>query len=134
MKTIAQIGEIIAAEVQHRHAGKSEPLQFDACVVTTGPAHTSILGSQRWLADLAGAGHLQLDAVGLGLACDQQSRATDHEGKGDDTLFIAGPLARGTFGELMGLPQVNDHAIFVADQVARRLAHQSQSGPVAKTA
>ncbi|KOF13381.1 hydroxyacylglutathione hydrolase [Ensifer adhaerens] len=127
-------GETIAAEVRHRHTGKREQLVFDACVITTGPAHTGILRSQRWLADLADAGYLQLDTVGLGLACDEQSRATNRDGNGDDTLFIAGPLARGTFGELMGLPQVNDHAIFVADQIAQRLARQSRFRAAAKTA
>ena len=134
VKEISLHGEIIIAEIRHRHTNHSETMNFDTCVVTTGPAHTSILKSQRWLAELAEAGHLQLDAVGLGLACDDQSRATDRDGNGNDTLFIAGPLARGTFGELMGLPQVNEHAIFVADRVARRLEHQFRFGPVAKTA
>ncbi|RDL46470.1 hypothetical protein BLJAPNOD_06664 [Ensifer sp. M14] len=133
VKEIGQHGESIIAEIRHRHTRHHEPMVFDACVVTTGPAHTSILKSQRWLAELADGGHLQLDAVGLGLACDDQSRATDRDGNGNDTLFIAGPLARGTFGELMGLPQVNEHAIFVADRVARWLEHQSRLGPVAKT-
>ncbi|WP_343214106.1 FAD/NAD(P)-binding protein [Ensifer oleiphilus] len=134
VKEISQHGETIIAKIRHRHTNHSETMKFDACVVTTGPAHASILKSQRWLADLAEGGHLQLDAVGLGLACDDQSRAIDGNGNGNDTLFIAGPLARGTFGELMGLPQVNEHAIFVADRVARRLERQFRFGPVAKTA
>lgn len=134
VKEISQHGETIIAQIRHRHTNHSETLNFDTCVVTTGPAHTSILKSQRWLAELAEGGHLQLDAVGLGLACDDQSRATDRDRNGNDTLFIAGPLARGTFGELMGLPQVNEHAIFVADRVARRLERQFRFGPVVRTA
>lgn len=42
-------------------------------------------------------------------------------GMAERSLIVAGPLARGTFGELMGLPQVNDHAIFVANEVADML-------------
>lgn len=134
VQEVAKVGETIAVEVRLRHRGQREHFEFDACIITTGPAHTGVLSSQRWLGDLALAGHLCPDAVGLGLACDTHSRAIGRQGKGDDTLFIAGPLARGTFGELMGLPQVNDHAIFLAAEVARQLARHSHSPSVVKSA
>lgn len=95
---------------------------FDRIVVTTGPAHDGILKSQPFLKGLQAAGHLSNCPTGLGIACDTASRAVDENGHSDASLFIAGPLARGTFGELMGLPQVTEHAVFVADQVASAIA------------
>ncbi|WEX73789.1 FAD/NAD(P)-binding domain-containing protein [Sinorhizobium numidicum] len=115
---IERNGDEIAVAFRRRRAGGTEHWNVDAVVVTTGPAHKSVLKSQSWLDALSTAGYLQADAVGLGLACSESSRALDHQGRETENLFIAGPLARGTFGELMGLPQVNDHAIFVAAQVA----------------
>ena len=82
----------------------------------------AILSSQPFLETLAAAGVLQLDTVGLGLAVDDDSRAVGTSGEAAETLFIAGPLARGTFGELMGLPQVTEHALLVSENIARGLA------------
>ncbi|MGN7806804.1 FAD/NAD(P)-binding protein [Ensifer sp. 22521] len=121
-------GHVIAVDIRHRHTGHRERLLFDACVVTTGPAHTGILSSQAWLADLASQGWLRLDDVGLGLACDEASRAIGVNGTAEPSLIVAGPLARGTFGELMGLPQVNDQAIFVAEEIAGMLLKPERSG------
>lgn len=90
---------------------------FDAVIVATGPAHGSILGSQAYLAGLRDAGALTPCDTGLGIACDRQSRAIGRDGQADPSLLIAGPLARGTFGELMGLPQVADHALFIAQEL-----------------
>jgi uncharacterized NAD(P)/FAD-binding protein YdhS len=101
-----------ARRVEHR---------FDAVVVTTGPGHGGILGSQPWIRQLADAGYLSLDGTGLGLACDTASRAMGLGGKVSPQLYISGPLARGTFGELMGLPQVSEHALFVADEIGQAL-------------
>lgn len=101
----------------------------DRVVVTTGPGHASVLSSQPFLAGLAALGALQVDGVGLGLAVDEQSRAIDAAGRVTNGLYVAGPLARGTFGELMGLPQVTDHAVFVAEsvttQIGSRITHAS---------
>ncbi|WP_377296276.1 FAD/NAD(P)-binding protein [Rhizobium sp. SGZ-381] len=97
-------------------------LDVDAIVVTTGPAHGQILRSQSFLQELAQAGFLTACETGLGLACDLNANALGAEGQPIRDLFIAGPLARGTFGELMGLPQVTEHALLVSQKVAHHLA------------
>ncbi len=113
-------GEAIHVELRQRHAA---PLQksFDAVVVTTGPAHGGILESQPWLARLRDQSRLQLDPTGLGIACTERSEAIGADGRPDPTLLISGPLARGTFGELMGLPQITEHAVFVARELATKV-------------
>ncbi|MNL58097.1 hypothetical protein D3C87_1817070 [compost metagenome] len=55
--------------------------------------------------------------TGLGILVDAWSNPVATSGESVTSLFIAGPLARGTFGELMGLPQVTEHAIFVAQRI-----------------
>lgn len=102
--------------------GQSRSKSFDAVVVTTGPAHGGILESQPWLHDLARNGHLRLDPTGLGIACNELSEAIGMGDAADPSLMISGPLARGTFGELMGLPQVTEHAAFVAQQLVGKLS------------
>jgi uncharacterized NAD(P)/FAD-binding protein YdhS len=67
------------------------------------------------------AGLIEPDALGLGLSCDRQGRALDKSGDIVPALLIAGPLARGTFGELMGLPQVAEYAAAIAASVSSEL-------------
>lgn len=114
-------GEFILCILQPRHQRQPLEGRYDAVVVTTGPAHGGILETQPWLAALAASGHLSLDPTGLGLACTERSEAIGPSGKVDPSLLISGPLARGTFGELMGLPQVTEHAFFVAGEIAEKL-------------
>jgi uncharacterized NAD(P)/FAD-binding protein YdhS len=90
-------------------------------VVTTGPAHGGILDSQAWLGGLRDQSFLRLDPTGLGIACTEFSEAIDADGRPDPSLLISGPLARGTFGELMGLPQITEHAVFVATELAAKV-------------
>jgi uncharacterized NAD(P)/FAD-binding protein YdhS len=86
-------------------------------IVTTGPAHGALLNSDALLKQLAAEGAIQPDPLALGIWVDAHSRAIDRQGKSNDRLYVAGPAARGRFGELMGLPQVAQHAESLAQQL-----------------
>lgn len=107
--------------LEHRRV-RVFPQTFGRIVVATGPAHRDIVSAQTYLTRLAETGAITLDDAGLGLKTSPSGHAVGAGGEGDPTLFIAGPLARGTFGELMGLPQVSIYARFIADEVARTLS------------
>lgn len=124
IQEVTRDGDDILATFRPRGCAP-ETARFDVVVVTTGPAHGAILNSQPWLNQLARDGWLTADPAGLGIACNDQSEALGEGSAAEATLLIAGPLARGTFGELMGLPQVTEHAVFVAGQLQSKLvAHQ----------
>lgn len=113
-------GEAIHCTLRLRR-GPALARTYDAVVVTTGPGHGGILASQPFLTELSESGYLELDPTGLGLSCTRSSEAIGPGAGVTPSLLIAGPLARGTFGELMGLPQVTEHAAFIASIVAERL-------------
>lgn len=116
--------DVIHCTLRLRRCPGTVEKSYDAVVVTTGPGHGGILASQPFLAELSHNGYLELDPTGLGLSCTRNSEAIGPVAGVTPSLLIAGPLARGTFGELMGLPQVTDHAVFVAARIAECLRPQ----------
>ena len=86
-------------------------------VLATGPAHGALFTGEGLFPTLRERGYVRPDEFGLGVEVDVESRTISAKGLADDTLLVAGPLARGTFGELMGLPQVTAHAERVAMRV-----------------
>jgi uncharacterized NAD(P)/FAD-binding protein YdhS len=113
-------------EVEFRRRGRAEPetMLFDGAINATGPAHRAASNLNAALRTLADAGLVQPDRYGLGIQTSAESRAVCSDGSAVSTLFVAGPLARGTFGELMGLPEVASHAKLVAVEIQRVLHAQ----------
>jgi uncharacterized NAD(P)/FAD-binding protein YdhS len=95
-----------------------QTLAFDSIVNCTGPGHRSVTITHPVLRSLAEQGGLQADPAALGILVDTRSRVIRVDGTAWDSLFVAGPLARGTHGELMGLPQVNTQPRAVAAELA----------------
>jgi uncharacterized NAD(P)/FAD-binding protein YdhS len=134
LKAAAIDGDAAEVRLHDRRRQQTIERRFERIVVTTGPAHTEILAQQPYLAELAEAGFVALDPTGLGLHTSRDGRAIGRGERAEPGLFIAGPLARGTFGELMGVPQVAKYAAFIAqelreatEQAARRFAVASGS-------
>ena len=113
---------LVAVEAQGRQIvlrlrprkGPETSLIVDKLLITTGPAHNALLTSDALLNQLAGEKIIQADPLALGILVDAQSRTVNHQGEANPHLYVVGPAARGRFGELMGLPQVAEHAEAVA--------------------
>ena len=112
----------IAVTLRRRGSTATETVRVAAVVNCTGPGHRSVVAAHPLLHSLAGAGHLRADPCRLGIDVDEASRVLDAGGTAWADLFVAGPLARGIHGELMGLPQVTTQPREVAASVARLLA------------
>ena len=104
--------------VRPRGADRFEVLGCDWIVNCTGPGHRSVVATQPVFSRLAASGGLQADPVRLGILVDGESRVMKADGSAWKNLFVAGPLARGTHGELMGLPQVNTQPREIAGMLA----------------
>ncbi len=102
-------------------AGATVHRFFDAVVNCTGPDHGTVVASNPALKSLSERGLLRAEPFGLGVEVDHLACVLDHGGKPTPNLFVAGPLARGYFGELMGLPQVSTQPERLALHVAELL-------------
>jgi uncharacterized NAD(P)/FAD-binding protein YdhS len=124
LRAAAHGGGKINVALHRRGAAPAQHVQLavDTIIVTTGPAHGSITAQLPVLASLAAQGMLRADPLGLGIAVDPLGRVIGADGMGNPQLYVAGPLAREQYGELMGMPQVAGQASAVASEIARRLA------------
>ncbi|PNG25239.1 FAD/NAD(P)-binding protein [Methylocella silvestris] len=109
--------------------GETETLAFDAVILATGPAHGGVFTDNLLLQAMQAAGLARPDPLRLGIDVDLNGRVIGAGDQPASDLFVAGPLARGTFGELMGLPDVTNYAVRIATHVAERLAEQQACQP-----
>jgi uncharacterized NAD(P)/FAD-binding protein YdhS len=129
----ARLGDIAVDGVNielhlRRRDGGDEHFTAQKFIVSTGPAHGSLVDDNLLLRGLAALGQIQPDELGLGLLVDAQSQAIGFTGEANRRLLVAGPAARGRFGELMGLPQVAEHAQSIANALLSKLPSLSSSG------
>ncbi|MEP7456523.1 FAD/NAD(P)-binding protein [Phyllobacterium sp. SB3] len=108
---------------RQRRGTHIETADFDAVVITTGPAHAAIARGSPLIASLFEQGLLSTDPIGLGLHTAGTGQAIGIKDETAETLYVGGPLARGTFGELMGVPEVTRYAEFLAEAIKGRISH-----------
>ena len=121
-RDVVRDGDTIHIDLQDRWSGARTRLTVDAVILATGPAAGRLFDRLPVLRSLHRLGAIRPDALRLGIETDRHGRAVGASGETDPRILVAGPLARATFGELMGLPEVAIHAVRVADAVRAALA------------
>lgn len=127
LQSVERSGEAIAVSFRDRRTGAVTQEVFDAVLTATGPAHGRVFADKPVLAALERAGLARPDPLRLGIEVTGDGRAIGRDGAPTPDLFVAGPLARGTVGELMGLPDVTNYAIRIAETLAARLEADTDS-------
>ena len=104
--TARESGNRIEAELQPRGAATSNQLMFDTVINCTGPERKPREAGDPFLKNLVSAGLVMPHALGLGVEADASCRAIDNRGDANPRLRIVGPLSRGRFGEVNGVPHI----------------------------
>ncbi len=108
--------------VRPRGTAERRMLRADHVILATGPAHATVIESCPPLRALAQAGLIEPDGLGLGIRVGSEGFVETRAGGSGDNILVAGPLARGTVGELMGVPEVSAWSEHVANRVYKILA------------
>ncbi|MBY0380577.1 MAG: FAD/NAD(P)-binding protein [Xanthobacteraceae bacterium] len=118
VRAVPASGAGLAVEFRQRREQQWKPERFDALMLATGPGHASVVQTNPLLARLVGEGLMRPNIFHFGVDVDPEGHAISGAGGSQARLYVAGPLARGTFGELMGISDLADYA----EKIARRLA------------
>jgi uncharacterized NAD(P)/FAD-binding protein YdhS len=120
LQSIREVGgRLQATFLKPRTEGKAI-FEVDRVVIATGPDAANALDYQTLLRAMRVSGHLVPDPLGLGIACDECCRAISSAGIPQTSLLVAGPLTRGTFGEITGVPEIAAQATAIVDTVLRQ--------------
>ena len=97
-----------------RRGGRSEQRRVSALFNCTGPLgemrHTQDPVLRRFLAD----GEVRIDDLGIGLDVRQPGRAGDR-------IWAVGPLTKGTYWEMVAVPDIRGQAAAIADDIVKEL-------------
>lgn len=129
----------VAEDVEGVHVafrGRGDALNvshvFDRVIIATGPAHARAIDFNRGLAALANLGLVAPDPLGLGLETAGRLMAARRDHGLPGQILIAGPLARGGIGELIGAPEIAAHAREIAAHILTLVADGGRPSPAAK--
>ncbi len=120
LRSLDEQDEGIAVLYRRRHTETLREFQVDWVVNCTGMERAGI-GHSRLLETMRDDGVLLLDAFGLGVEVDGQSRLSSADGQVWPGLFAAGALTAGRFWEITAVPDIRVQAQKIAQAVTDRV-------------
>jgi uncharacterized NAD(P)/FAD-binding protein YdhS len=108
-----------------RHGYETQTLDVARIVNCTGPQSHPCRSANPLLQGLIADDIARVDALGLGLAVDSDSRVISPTGSAHASLFAIGSLTRGTRWEITAIPELREQAGAVVRKVLRDRSEQA---------
>lgn len=114
----------VLARVRPRGVGREATFRVQHVINCTGP-DASIGRGHPLLRGLLESGLARSDALGLGLATDEEGALLDARGHASRLLFTLGPLRRGDLWESTAIPEIRVQALALSRRLLEHLASRS---------
>lgn len=101
-----------------RRGGGTMEARVAAAVNCTGPEGRIDRVEDPLTCWLLASGLARADALGIGLDVDHESRLIDAGGNVSHSLFALGPPTRGTFWEIVAVPDIREQALRIARSIS----------------
>lgn len=115
LTAVSQSGD--GVRVRWASRGGGEGTAIVARIISCTGAGSEFGRGNALIEQLAGEGAIVPDPLGLGIACDEQSRAVDCEGASVPWLYLIGPPTRGRWWEVTAVPDIRNAAATLAAQL-----------------
>jgi uncharacterized NAD(P)/FAD-binding protein YdhS len=102
-----------------RGANATEQLEVARIINCTGPEADLRATADPLLHTLVGRGTIRPDPLGIGVEVDSGSRVIAADGHVRERLFAVGPITRGTFWEIVAVPDIRAQLASVAARLAQ---------------
>lgn len=106
-------------------AGRAADVPTDVVVDCTGPRPFASRGWSRLVDAMLDYGVVRPDALGIGLAVDDDGALLDDRGEASPRLWALGPARRGSQWESTAVPEIRSHASRIAARVRLAAADRS---------
>lgn len=115
---LVEIGEGVRLRLRQRSDGNLRTLDVAAVVNCTGPEYDlTRLTSSPLVTQLRDEGHLQADALRIGIEVDEDYHLLDRSGRKVPGMHYVGPMLRARYWEAIAVPELRRHTL----QLARHL-------------
>lgn len=102
-----------------RGASGTEQIEVARIINCTGPEADLRGSADPLLRTLVERGTIRPDPLGIGIDVDGESRVFGADGRAQDNLFAVGPVTRGTFWEIVAVPDIRTQVAGVAARLAK---------------
>lgn len=110
--------------IRRRSSDIEETLRVARVINCSGPETNYARSRDPLITDMLARGFIRPDPLGVGLDVSEQGALLSSHGVASSRLFAVGPVTRGTFWEIVAVPDIRLHCVRLANHLMTIARHQ----------